>query len=113
MFVIEIATGADAISPTPQQVLAVGADYGPLTLNGEPWRLVSSMFLHFGILHIGMNMLCLWSGRIVELLYGRLGFVAIYLVAGLAGGVASLARSSAVISAGASGAVFGVFGAFG
>lgn len=113
MFVVEIVHGADAIQPTPQQLLDIGANYGPLTLGGEYWRLGAAMFLHFGILHIGMNMLCLWSGRIVEHLYGSFAFACMYLAAGLLGGVASLARSSAVVSAGASGAVFGVFGAFG
>jgi rhomboid protease GluP len=113
MFAIEIATGADALSPAPQKLIALGADFGPLTLHGEPWRLLASMFLHFGVIHIGMNMICLWQGRIVEKLFGHVGFVAIYVVAGLLGGIASLVHSAAVVSAGASGAVFGVFGAFG
>jgi membrane associated rhomboid family serine protease len=113
MFGIEIATGADALSPAPQQLIDLGADFGPLTLHGEPWRLLASMFLHFGVIHIGMNMICLWQGRVVEKLFGHLGFVAIYVVAGLFGGITSLVHSSAVVSAGASGAVFGVFGAFG
>ena len=113
MFAIEIATGADALAPAQQKLIALGADFGPLTLHGEPWRLVASMFLHFGVIHIGMNMICLWQGRFVENLFGHVGFIAIYLVAGLLGGIASLVHSAAVVSVGASGAVFGVFGAFG
>jgi len=113
MFCLEVALGADPIAPKAQKMLELGADFAPLTLHNEPWRLVSSMFLHFGIIHLAMNMLCLYQGRIVERLYGSAGFAALYLVAGLAGSVASMARSTNVVSAGASGAVFGVFGAFG
>jgi rhomboid protease GluP len=113
MFGVELAAGADAMNPDSKVMLRLGADYGPLTLGGQWWRLVSSMFLHFGVLHLGMNMLVLYQGRIVEVIYGRAGFVAIYLAAGLLGGIASLAHASTTISAGASGAVFGVFGAFG
>jgi rhomboid protease GluP len=114
MFGFEIANGASPITPTPQQIIDLGGSYPPLTLNGEWWRLGSSMFLHFGVLHIGLNMVCLYQARVVEQLFGYLGFVAIYLLAGLGGGVASLvAHPGHVVSAGASGAVFGVYGAFG
>ncbi|MGE5181485.1 MAG: rhomboid family intramembrane serine protease [Acidobacteriota bacterium] len=113
MFAVELASGADALQPTSQQILRLGGDYAPLTLHGEWWRVGASMFLHFGILHIGMNMLVLWQGRIVEVAYGHLGFLAIYLASGLLGGVGSVAHHGMAVSAGASGAVFGVFGAFG
>jgi rhomboid protease GluP len=113
MFGVELAAGASAITPTPQQMIDLGGNFAPLTLHGEWWRIVSSMFLHYGAIHIGMNMICLYQARVVEQLYGKLGYAAIYLVAGLLGGVASLARNTNAVSAGASGAVFGVFGAFG
>jgi rhomboid protease GluP len=72
------------------------------------------MFLHFGIVHIALNMVCLYQARVVEQLFGHLGFIAIYLLAGLGGGVASLVAGSAyAVTAGASGAVFGIYGAFG
>src|SRR5207244_2818682 len=71
------------------------------------------MFLHYGVIHIAMNMICLYQGRSTEGLYGHLGFVAIYVVSGLLGGIGSLAHASNTVSAGASGAVFGVFGGFG
>jgi hypothetical protein len=60
-----------------------------------------------------MNMIVLAQGRIVEVAYGHLAFLAIYLISGLLGGVGSVAHNGAAVSAGASGAVFGVFGAFG
>lgn len=112
MFGFELASGVELMSPTAQQVFDVGASAPASTLGGEPWRLVSSMFLHFGLLHLALNMACLWQGRIVELLLGRGAFAAVYLLAGLAGGVATLAFGGRAVSAGASGAVFGVFGAF-
>jgi membrane associated rhomboid family serine protease len=113
MFGVELASGIDPISPDVQGMVDLGASYAPLTLGGEWWRLGSSMFLHFGIVHLAMNMLCLHQARAVERLFGRLGFLAIYLLAGLGGGIAVLLVSGNVVSAGASGAVFGVYGAFG
>jgi rhomboid protease GluP len=114
MFGVELAAGASPVAPSARQMIELGASYPPLTLEGEWWRLGSSMFLHFGILHLAMNMLCLYQARAVEPLFGRLGFLVIYLVAGLGGGIASLIASTGnVVTAGASGAVFGVYGAFG
>ncbi len=70
------------------------------------------MFLHFGILHLGFNMWILWDlGRVVERLVGNVGFVVLYFVSGIAGSMASLTWNPLIISAGASGAVFGVVGA--
>ncbi|MBS1118897.1 MAG: Rhomboid family protein [Deltaproteobacteria bacterium] len=112
MFGVELALGVNPIDPTAQQVLDAGANFGPLTTDGQWWRLVTAMFLHFGLVHIGLNMLCLWQGRVVETLFGRAPFAVLYLLAGLAGSVASLARAPFTVSAGASGAVFGVYGAF-
>jgi rhomboid protease GluP len=113
MFGVELVAGADLIDPTPQQLLAVGADVAPFTTDGEWWRLVTAMFLHFGLLHIAANMVCLYQARVVELLFGRAPFAVIYLLAGIVGGIASMARHPLTVSAGASGAVFGIFGAFG
>lgn len=94
--------------------LAWGANFGPATQDGEWWRLGSAMFLHFGLLHLGMNMLSLWDGgRLVERMYGAPRFLLIYLGAGLMGNLLSLlAQGDQAVSAGASGAIFGVYGAF-
>jgi membrane associated rhomboid family serine protease len=105
--------GISPMAPDPVEMIRWGAGYAPKTLHGEPWRLVTSTFLHYGLLHVGSNMYVLWSGgRLVEKLLGTSGFVAAYAVAGLAGGVASLLFERGIV-AGASGAVFGVFGALG
>lgn len=113
MFGVEIARGASPVTPRPEDIVALGGNATLYTLRGEWWRLASSMFLHFGVLHIALNMLCLWQARAAELVFGRLGFLVIYLLAGLAGGIAALIATPNGVIAGASGSVFGIYGAFG
>ncbi len=112
VFVAMVATGVSALGPTPDVAVAWGANYGPLTLSGQPWRLVTNFFVHFGVIHLAANMFVLWNaGAIVERLFGPLAFAALYLAAGLTASLLSLAVHPTVVSAGASGAVFGVYGA--
>jgi len=93
--------------------LAWGANFGPATKDGEWWRLGSAMFLHFGIVHLAMNMWALWdAGRLVERLYGTWRFALIYAASGLVGNLVSLVvQGDRAVSGGASGAIFGVIGA--
>jgi rhomboid protease GluP len=89
-----------------------GANVGPYTLSGDWWRLVTYMFLHGGVMHIAFNMWCLWDlGAMCESLYGRWTYATIYLITGIAGGLASVAWNPGVLSVGASGAIFGLAGA--
>lgn len=90
-----------------------GANNGAATTDGEWWRLLTSMFLHYGVIHLAMNMWALFSaGHFLERLLGRTGFALTYLGSGLAGGFLSIAwQGDKTWSAGASGAVFGVYGA--
>jgi membrane associated rhomboid family serine protease len=112
VFAAMVATGVSALSPTADNALTWGANYGPRTLNGEPWRLLANFFVHFGAIHLAANMFALWSaGAVVERLYGPLAFAAIYFAAGITGSIVSLAAHPTIVSAGASGAVFGVYGA--
>jgi rhomboid protease GluP len=114
VFAIEVAAGGDLLwGPSPMQLLDLGGNFGPWTLGGEQWRLFTSMFLHVGLIHLALNMFMgLYQiGQHVERMYGRLGYAALYLFAGLAGSLASAIRSQAV-SAGASGAIFGILGAY-
>jgi rhomboid protease GluP len=99
-------------SPNSVQ-LAWGANFGPATQDGQWWRLASAMFIHFGAIHLALNMWALWDGgQFVERLYGSLRFVVLYAASGLAGNLMSLAiHGSHAVSGGASGAIFGVFGA--
>jgi rhomboid protease GluP len=112
MFAFEMSRGGGAGAPSAQLMIELGGNYGPRTLNGEAWRLVTAMFLHYGIVHLGMNMVCLWQIRFVERMLGRAEFLALYFASGLVGGFASLAIHPGAVAAGASGAVFGMFGAF-
>ena len=89
-----------------------GANNGAATTDGEWWRLLTHLFLHYGILHVALNMWALFNtGVFLEKLQGRALFAITYLGAGLAGGFASILwNGDKVWSAGASGAVFGVIG---
>ena len=90
----------------------LGVNYGPYTLAGQWWRLATYMFLHGGFLHIAFNMWCLWDlGALCESLYGRATFAAVYLITGVAGGVASVGWRPLGATVGASGAIFGLAGA--
>ncbi len=112
VFGVMIARGVPFLSPTAQDMLPWGAGFGPLTMTGEWWRLLTQMFLHFGIIHLLFNM---WifkdAGQLVERWLGSTTFAALYLTSGLVGGVASLSVHPTSVTAGASGAVFGVIGA--
>jgi membrane associated rhomboid family serine protease len=78
--------------------------------DGAVYRLLTAMFIHYGPLHLLMNMWALWVlGRVLEAALGPLRFLAIYLLAGLGGSVAALLFSPNVPTAGASGAIFGLF----
>ncbi len=88
-----------------------GAKYDPLINEGEWWRFFTAIFLHIGFLHLFMNSLALfYLGSAVERIYGTSRYMIIYLTAGLFGSISSFAFNSQ-ISAGASGAIFGCFGA--
>jgi len=111
VYIAMVAKGVSPASPTTAQLLRWGADFGPLTLAGQPWRLLASCFIHAGLLHLLFNMWCLWSlGLFAERFLGRGTYVLAYLVAGLAGAVASVWWHPLVVGVGASGAIFGLAG---
>ncbi|MEQ6387909.1 rhomboid family intramembrane serine protease [Bacillaceae bacterium S4-13-58] len=106
-FLLEFTGG----STNTLQLVQFGAKYNPAILEGEWWRIISSMFLHIGWIHIAMNMLALYYlGMIVERMYKGIRFIIIYFLAGIVGGIASFSLTVHV-AAGASGAIFGLFGA--
>ncbi|MCB4759800.1 MAG: rhomboid family intramembrane serine protease [Sulfurovum sp.] len=92
-----------------------GALYGPLVVfKGEWWRLLSAMFLHGNITHILMNMASLYIiGRSMEHYFSKFFYIIIYLFSGLIGAMTSLYMHPQSVGIGASGAIFGVFGALG
>jgi rhomboid protease GluP len=112
IFLLMTLDGGSLFSPRGETLVAWGANFGPLTLDGQWWRLLTCTFVHIGIIHIGLNMWVLWDiGQLVERLTGNVGFLLLYLLSGLFGSLASVYWNPEVLSAGASGAVFGAFGA--
>lgn len=114
MFVLMGCLGAGWLQTASMQpYFDFGANNGAATTDGEWWRLLTSMLVHYGIMHLFFNMWALFqAGHFVEKLLGRWPYALTYLGAGLAGGFASIAwHGDKSWSAGASGAVFGVYGA--
>ncbi len=120
VFALMALRGVSITSPRPEQLVHWGADYGPFVLvYGEWWRLLTAMFVHIGLLHLLLNMWCLWNlGLLGEPLLGGPGLVVAYLLTGFAGNLLSIAThpglanggAGGVIGAGASGAIFGLAG---
>ena len=96
-------------------LINAGAQNTPLIeATGQYWRIFTAMFLHLSILHVGLNMLSLFFiGRVVETFYGKWRYLVIYLVSGIVGGIATFFLQPDAWAVGASGAIFGVFGALG
>lgn len=92
-------------------LLKYGANNAYLTKNGEYYRLLSSMFIHIGLLHLLFNMYALYIiGPQVESFYGKFKYFLIYILSGVSGSILSITFSSNTVSAGASGAIFGLMG---
>ncbi len=112
VFLLMAISAGTLLSPGHEMLVAWGSNLGASTLDGQWWRLLTCMFVHIGIIHIAFNMYILWdAGHLVERLVGNVGFLVLYIISGLSGSVASVYWNPYVNSAGASGAVFGVFGA--
>ena len=95
-----------------EALLLFGANYGPLVKSGEIYRLITCMFLHGGIIHLGLNMYSLFViGPRVEDFFGKWKFLLIYFISGISASLLSIGLNVNVISVGASGAIFGLFGA--
>jgi len=113
VFVLMLGAGAGLWHSNNEVQLAWGANFGPATQDGQWWRLGSALFLHFGMFHIALNMWALADGgRLAERMYGSLRFTLIYFASGLFGNLLSLVvQGNQAVSGGASGAIFGVYGA--
>jgi len=97
----------------PRVLVKLGALYGPLTIaDGQWWRLLTAMFLHGGMTHLLMNMYSLYLiGRGAEQYFSKAAYLSLYLFSGLFGGLVSLYVHPNAVGVGASGAIFGIFGA--
>ncbi len=113
VFILMILNGVDFLEPTTDDLLQWGANFRPSTLNGEWWRLITCAFLHIGVLHLLLNMYALlYIGILLEPLLGSLKFGSAYFITGLFASLTSLVWHDLTVSAGASGAVFGMYGVF-
>ena len=112
VFALQAAMGVNVLAPSIRDLLAWGASYGPQIKAGQWWRLATSMFLHVGLVHLLFNMYAMHIfGRPLERFQGTWRLIAYFLFGGLAGSAASLWWSPLVVSAGASGGLFGMVGA--
>lgn len=111
VFIVMLARGVHVMSPTGQDILNWGGNMRQYTVSGEWWRLITSTFVHIGVIHLLMNMYALYSlGQYLEPVMGRWKFLAAYLSTGVLASVTSLAWGADRVSAGASGAIFGIAG---
>jgi membrane associated rhomboid family serine protease len=116
-FVLEIVVGGPNglfYGPGNQTLIDLGAMQPYLIAHGQYWRLFTSIFLHQGLIHIGFNAYALWLfGQFVDEEYGTARFVLLFFLTGFLASATSYAFGPAnVVGIGASGAVFGIFGAF-
>ncbi len=111
IFGLELALGGQ-LNGTGNEIYADGVLSGPFVAGGDWWRLFTAMFLHYGPIHLAMNMLALWwFGAAVEQALGRGRYLLLYVVSGLAGSAGALLMSPEAFTVGASGALFGILGA--
>jgi rhomboid protease GluP len=113
IFLLMVISGSNLLLPSNADLVLWGANFGPLTLSGQGWRLLTCCFIHIGIVHLLMNMygLC-FIGILLEPRIGRGRILAAYLLSGFVASLTSIAWQSTRISAGASGAIFGLYGVF-
>lgn len=112
VFALMTFKGVPLLHPSAEAIRPWGANFGPLTLGGQWWRMLTAAFVHIGLTHLLVNAWCLWDlGFMAEQLYGGRTFLAVYLLSALSGSLVSVAYNPFVVSAGASGAIFGVAGA--
>ncbi len=111
VYLLELLLGGQ-LNGTGNWLYENGVLFGPLVAEGEWWRLVTAAFLHYGVLHLGMNMLVLWFiGPALEEYLGHWRYALLYLVSGLAGSAGALIASPSALTVGASGAIWGIMGA--
>jgi membrane associated rhomboid family serine protease len=112
VYLAMVFSGVSAMEPTIPDLLKWGALSGKSTLISQPWRILTSNYLHIGLLHIALNMWCLWNlGALAERIFDRWTYFLTYTVCGLSGSILSLWFHPIGVGAGASGAIFGMAGA--
>lgn len=114
VFLAMIVSGVSAVEPSTEQLAKWGGNFKPYTTGGEWWRLLTNIFVHSGIVHILFNMYALYMvGVYLEPMLGKLRYAAAYICTGILASIASIWwHGDSIISVGASGAIFGMYGIF-
>ncbi|MBO9681155.1 MAG: rhomboid family intramembrane serine protease [Flavisolibacter sp.] len=113
VFLAMVVSGVHIFEPLVADIAKWGGNFKPYTTSGQWWRLITSTFVHIGIIHIAFNMYALYmAGVYLEPMLGKLRFIIAYLCTGVLASIASIWWSNNVVSAGASGAIFGLYGLF-
>ncbi|TGP48893.1 rhomboid family intramembrane serine protease [bacterium M00.F.Ca.ET.230.01.1.1] len=117
VFALQLLFGVNPTNPTNQSLIAWGANFLPFSLGEAPWRLVTSLFLHIGFMHLLFNMFALYYfGQVAERMFGAVNFLALFLLSGVGGNLLNnylglhsvMAGEPPIISAGASGGIMGI-----
>lgn len=117
VFALQLFFGVNPTHPTNQSLIAWGANFLPFSLGDAPWRLVTSLFLHIGFMHLLFNMFALYYfGQVAERMFGAVNFLALFLLSGVGGNLLNnflglhsvMAGEPPIISAGASGGIMGI-----
>lgn len=113
VFLIMAVSGVNPVSPSSESLIKWGGNIRNLTLDGQYWRLLTSTFLHGGLLHLLFNMYALLNiGAIVEIIFGKHRFFLVYVSSGIIASLLSIVFHDNAVSVGASGAIFGIYGLF-
>ena len=114
VFIAMGTSGVSFISPTGEDIVKWGGNFLPLTVSGDWWRLITCVFVHIGIIHLLFNMYALYAiGVYLERMLGKIRYATAYLCTGVFASLASLWwHKMPIASAGASGAIFGMYGVF-
>jgi rhomboid protease GluP len=113
VFLLMLINGVSIFEPTVGDIAKWGGNFRPYTTGGDWWRLITAMFVHIGIIHIAFNMYALfYVGMYLEPMLGKWRYMVAYLCTGVFASIASIWWSKDIVSAGASGAIFGLYGVF-
>lgn len=111
VFLIMVLMGLNIMSPTPKELLEIGGNRRLEVLNGEYWRLITSLFIHAGISHLFMNLVSLsFAALILKNVLGKIKLLTSFVVCGILASVSSIFWYENTVSVGASGAIFGLYG---
>lgn len=113
VFILMALSGVHPFEPSVEALIQWGGNLREITLGGQQWRLLTSVFLHGGLIHLLFNMYALlYIGGLLESKFGNKNYIIAYIATGLFASIASISFNDNIVSIGASGAIFGMYGVF-